>query len=155
MTAHQIFEDSTHFSPKCFVIRLNISISFTLLSHNTIPKPLALLIALIWTCFRFSVVTLKYAMWTAFKPSWGPHLPYWGLLPTQSWYNLNVLSCRGLAIVLLAIPSVLSCFILSFSWLTQFIHGLVISKTILLRPLIIEALNLCVHVSQSSYILPC
>lgn len=42
-----------------FVVRLNISSSFTLLSHNTIPKPFATLISLPWTDSRFSVVTLK------------------------------------------------------------------------------------------------
>lgn len=54
-----------------FVIRLNISSSFTLLSHNTISKPLTVLISLLWTYSRFSAVTLKYVTWTAFNTPGG------------------------------------------------------------------------------------
>lgn len=100
-----------------FAIRLNISSSFTLLSHNTIPQPLTLLIALSWTYSRFPVVTPKYVTWPAFSTpdAWWVHLPHSGLLPTSFWCSLLLLSYPRLAVALSAAPSGL--FMLFWTWI--------------------------------------
>lgn len=72
-----------------FVTRLNISNSFALLSHNTIPKPLTILIPLdLLQVFngRLKICHMDYiqhSRWTG--------LLHRELLSTLSWYNINLL----------------------------------------------------------------
>lgn len=133
-----------------FAIRLNISSSFTLFSHNAIPKPLTLLIALSWTYSRFPMVTLKYVTWPAFSTpdGWWVHWPHSGLPPTSFWCSLHLLSYPRLSVALLAAPSGLFHVILNLDWLTPFIHRLVI----FLLSLRVGAPNICINISQSAYI---